>query len=76
MKCEKHGDYSVFCRHCDIETIAIAEKAEELFLIYSKAMNAVKDTYCNKFEYLEQRSRLAWLEVARQVIKSDKSKKI
>lgn len=48
----------------------IQAKAEELFDVYQKVMNRVKDTYCNKFEYLERRAKDAWIEVAVRVLTS------
>ena len=48
----------------------IQAKAEELFDVYQKAMNRVRDTYCTKFENLEKRSKDAWIEVAIRVLTS------
>ena len=48
----------------------IRAKAEELFDVYQKQMNLIQDTYCKKFEYLESRSKDAWLEVAVKVLTS------
>lgn len=42
--------------------------AEELFNCFQLKVNSIRDTYCNKFENLEQRQRLGWCEVSRNII--------
>jgi len=48
--------------------ILIQKKAEELFRIYSYSMNAQGSDYCVNFEYLNTRSRIAWLKVAESIV--------
>lgn len=49
----------------------ILKKAEELFRIYSDSMNGQDADYCVNFEYLNTRSRNAWLAVAESVIQNE-----
>lgn len=50
----------------------IKEKAIELFKVFSDYMNSVEDTYCNNFDYLNEKSRKAWLTVAEHELNNDK----
>lgn len=46
----------------------IQKKAEELFRVYSDSMNAQGADYCVSFEYLNTRSKNAWLKVAENIV--------
>lgn len=46
----------------------IQQRAEELFNVFSKSMNSIRDSYCKNFEYLEDRLKVSWLKVAEHCI--------
>ena len=49
-------------------TAAEHRKADELFKVFSTAVNSVKDTYCVYFNDLEDRLKYGWLMTARAVL--------
>jgi hypothetical protein len=49
----------------------IQKKAEELFRIYSDSMNEQGADYCVNFEYLNTRSKNAWLKVAEGIFENE-----
>lgn len=51
----------------------VKEKAIELFQVFSDCMNSIEDTYCNNFEYLNEKSRKAWLTVAEHELNNVKN---
>lgn len=49
-------------------TPAEHRKADELFKVFSAAVNSVKDTYCLYFNDLDDRMKYGWLMTARDVL--------
>lgn len=59
------SDITVYYEHF---TAAEHRKADELFKVFSTAVNSVKDTYCVYFNDLEDRLKYGWLMTARAVL--------
>lgn len=49
-------------------TAAEHRKADELFKVFSAAVNSVNDSYCLYFDDLEDRLKYGWLMTARDLL--------
>lgn len=49
-------------------TAAEHRKADELFNVFSAAVNSVNDSYCLYFDDLEDRLKYGWLRTARDLL--------
>lgn len=54
--------------HFEHFTAAEHRKADELFKVFSSAVNSVKDTYCLYFNDLDDRMKYGWLMTARDLL--------